>query len=291
MYFLFCLAFIGWGLYRIAGPGDLTLLQRVWSTGMIVMGSVLLLCGLFLRFTKTEAQAADEIDELDRKMYVEPHELALVGEDVIRAYGGDLAFYQTRTAELSALGFRHVGDYVDVTAEQAAKWMRAVIRASLGDGGATMTAVFDVRVRGMPRLLQLVGLVPRTMLCVEFETEFTDGTFACTTDAVEAAKTLEFPGISRVFLTPGTPTAQMLAAHHEHLQRRMAASPGIEPLRFTTFAELAASQDRMQQLKGRFRMSPEYDPAREMEKISGQPLSDAEQRVANDIAARRGRYQ
>jgi hypothetical protein len=90
-----------------------------------------------------------------------------------------------------------------------------------------------------------------------------------------------------VFLAPGTPTAEMLAAHHEHLRQRREASPYIEPLRFATFAELAASQDRMQALKGRFRMSGEYDPALEMEKMSGRPLSEAEQRVAEELAARR----
>jgi len=287
LHYVFALACVGWGIWKLLVPGVLDGKQTAWAVTMIAIGVSLFLLGLFLQFTKTEAEAAEDIDRLDRQLYAEPHTRKLVDERVIREYGADLDFYRRRRDELTALGFRHAGDYVDVTAGGAAEWMRAVIRSSIGEGGTTMAGVFDVRVRGFARVLQWVGVVPRVMRCTEFETEFTDGTFACTTDAIEAAKTLEFPGISRVFLTPGTAVAVMLETHRAHLRHRLDDAPGVEPLRIANFADLAASQDRMQALKGKFRLSPEYDPASEMEKISGGPLSDAEQRVAEEIARRR----
>jgi hypothetical protein len=287
LHYAFALACVGWGVWKFVQPADLDGRQTAWAVTMIVIGVLLFLLGLFLHFTKSEAEAADELDQLDRQLYGVPHRHKIVDERVILEYGADVEFYRRRRDELAALGFRHAGDYVDVTVDGAAPWMRAVIRTGIGEGGTTMSGVFDVRVRGLARVLQWVGLVPRVMKCTEFETEFSDGTFATTGDAVEAAKTLAFPGISRVFLPPGTPVAAMLEEHRAHLRRRMDAAPGVEPLRVVNFADLAASQDRMQALKGNFRLSSEYDPAAEYEKISGGPLGEEEQRVAEEVARRR----
>ena len=275
------LAFAAWGIYLIARPGSVGMFQGTMAVLLIVFGIGMFLLGIVARFAQTPSEAAASLSKMERELYTPVHEKRRVdGETTIREYGLDRDFYRTRTAELEAARFRTVGDLVDVTAEQATSWARAVIRTFIGDNGTTMAAVFDVRIRGLARLAQLLGVIARDMRTVDFETEFSDGTFACTSNAVSASKTTEVPGISRLFLPLRSTTRELLDAHHAHVAR-------VAPIRVVTFADVEASQDRMQAMKSRFRRSAEFNGVEETERIMGRPLSADERRVAEEAEARR----
>ncbi len=285
---LFHLAFAAWGAYLIVKPGDVGMFQGTFAVLLIIFGIGMFFLGIVAQFAKTPSEAAASMAKMEREMYTPVHEKRRVdGEATIRAYGLDREFYRTRTADLEAAGFRNVGDHVDVTAERATPWARAVIRAFIGEGGTTMAGVYDVRVRGLFRLAQLFGVIARDMRSVDFETEFTDGTFAGTSNAVAASKTTEVPGISRLFLPLRSTTRELLDAHHAHVKRLLNEKPGVAPIRVATFADVEASQDRMQAMKSRFRRSAAFNSVEETERIMGRPLSDDQRRAAEEAEARR----
>ncbi|HEV2295239.1 MAG TPA: hypothetical protein VGR35_15410 [Tepidisphaeraceae bacterium] len=285
---LFHLAFAAWGIYLIAKPGSVGIFQGTLAVLLIIFGVGMFLLGIVARFAQTPSEAAASLSKMERELYTPVHEKRRVdGETTIHEYRLDRDFYRTRTAELEAARFRTVGDYVDVTAEQATSWARAVIRTFIGDNGTTMAAIFDVRIRGFVRFVQLLGVIARDMRSVEFETEFTDGRFACTSNAVSASKTTEVPGISRLFLPLRSTTRELLDAHHAHVARLLNEKPGVTPIRVATFADVEASQDRMQAMKSRFRRSAEFNSVEETERIMGRPLSADQRRAAEEAEARR----
>jgi len=152
-----------------------------------------------------------------------------------------------------------------------------------------MGAVFDVRTSGAVAASQLLGKTPRKLRAVDLETELSDGSFVTTSDATQAAKASEFTDISRVFLPQGTPPAQLLAAHREHLQQILAAKPGVSPVVVRSFDELRESQNRLHMLKSQHRSSPAYNLADQISRISGEPLNAAQQEMADEAAAMHSR--
>ena len=282
------LAFAAWGIYLFAKPGSVGMFQGTMAVLLIIFGIGMFLLGIVARFAQTPSEAATSLSKMERELYTPVHEKRRVdGETTIREYGLDRDFYRTRTEELEAARFRTVEDLVDVTAERATSWARAVIRTFIGDNGTTMAAVYDVRIRGLARLVQFLGVIARDMRTVEFETEFSDGTFACTSNAVSASKTTEVPGISRLFLPVRSTTRELLDAHRAHVARLLGEKPSVTPIRVATFADVEAAQDRMQAMKSRFRRSEEFNGVEETERIMGRPLSADERRVAEEADARR----
>ena len=277
---LWPLALVAWGVYGVARPGP----SRVWDWVMIVGGTVLALLGL-LAWRTSPTRGAKSIDQLNRELYGGVHQRRVVDESTIAAYGLDMGFYQRTTLALGQLGFRRLKDIVDVETEQTWLQCRAVIRTFLSGDGTTMVGVYHARFGGWVRLLAIIGLLPRKHQITDFETELSDGTFVTTSDASSAGKTSEFPGVSRLFLTPGVSTADLWAAHMDHLGRELAGRQnGVTAVVMRTYEDLGASQDRLQLLKCEYRNSAMFDPAAECARVSGKPLTPEQQAMADETA-------
>ena len=137
---------------------------------------------------------------------------------------------------------------------------------------------------GWHRVMQFIGLHARDLRIVEFESELSDGSFVTTSNCTEAAKVSEFPGISRQFLWKSVTPAELYAAHRAHLQRVLSEKPGILPYSFKSFDDLCAAQDRLDQLKSRHRNSLAFDPAADIARINGKPLTPDQQAMAEEAA-------
>jgi hypothetical protein len=255
-------------------------------------GAFLLLLALIGLCMPSPQSMAQDNDDCQRKLYAESHSRLVVDESKITAYRLRAEFYRCATAALQAIGFRRLADYVIPDIEAAMPMARSVLRAFLSSDGTIMGAVYDVRFSGWMRLLQWIHVLPWNLNVIEMETELSDGTFVITSAASLASKTTEVPGIFREFLPTESSAADILEAHRTHLARTLSKSPrsGICAIVMRTMEDLSASQDRQQRIKSRFRNSSAFDPASEMERIAGKPLTPEQRPLAEharELQARR----
>jgi hypothetical protein len=167
--------------------------------------------------------AAEGIAKLEDGLWCGAHEYARRPRPTCGGSTGDST--KRRPRGLTKAGYRHLGDVVDVTSAKASRWARAVIRVMLSGDGRVTAGIYHVKLSGFPRLLQLVGVLSRNMLCVSLETELDDGTFVTTTNDRESNLTGEFPGIARLQLTAATPVGDMVAEHAQNLRHALSCKP------------------------------------------------------------------
>jgi hypothetical protein len=277
--FLWPLALVALGSYNLSRPAS----SHTYGWIMIVVGGVFAALGLFAWRFGSPSRGAKKVDELYQQTYSGVHEKRVVDESTIRAYRLDESFYSATTEALERLGFRRLNDVVDVDSERT--WLRArtVIRTFLSKDGTTMGGIYHLRFGGWVGLLSVIRVLPRNLKTTDFETELTDGTFVTTSDAPLAGMTSEFPGISRIFLPPGTPTAALWEAHVAHVHRELSdRDPGVTATLLRTYEDLSASQDRLQLLKCRHRNSPDFDMGTEIALASRKPLTSEQQAMADE---------
>lgn len=282
---LWPLALSAYAIFRLTRPVPMPILSTVWYYVLAIIGGLLSIAALFGRKLPNPSQSAQQIDNSNRKIYAEvKHERRRVDENTIAEYRLDPGFYNTATAALQALRFSKVADYVDCHLEKSAPWMRSVLRAFLSSDGTVVGLVYNIRFLSWYRGLQLIGVISRDMRTTEFETELSDGSFVSTSNATDAGKTSEFPGLSRKFFPKSTPPSELYANHREHIREIVSERPGITPLVLRSFEDLCAASDRQNDLKSRHRNSPDFDPAAEIAKIAGKPLTAEQQEMARQAA-------
>lgn len=235
-----------------------------------------------------ERSAAEGIHKLQKGMYAGAHEYREVDDSALR--GLDADFYARSTAAFKEIGFRQVGQIVDVTAERVTPWARAVIRCLLDASGTVMAGMYDVRFRSWFRGLQMIRVLPRDLRTIDLETELSNGQFVSTSNASQAALASEFAGVHRRFFSPDVPIPELVERHREFVGQVLAECvPEVRPIVHTNLREYRASQDRLQLLKSAHRASPDYDPGEEIARIQGRPLNEAEQRIAEHVRALRNK--
>ena len=167
----------------------------------------------------------------------------------------DLAFYERTAKVLSVEGFRRLADVEDRTVTNTPKGvlMPVLIRSMLSKDGTIMAALYHPRIK--PVLVRMLLWVMRKLPAkvVDMETEFDDGSFVVTSNAASAAA-IDLPSLISAACLPTTAT--VLGVFQRHLTRvaaHVAARPGVHAKKFTTHAELLASQHRMNAIKAAFR--------------------------------------
>jgi len=199
------------------------------------------------------AETAREIVDHIAAIYVAHHDYAPADPREFRHL--DLKFYNSACAHLESRGFRHLADIEDrtLTAAPGSILQRTMIRVLVSEDGSINAALFHPRLNRF-WLRLLLWLVRKSMgRTIDLETEFSDGTFLCTTNAATAAAIELPPQIDSEFRPWKTPADALLQRHRERLAARLAARPGlmIRPARDLT--ELHASQHRMNALKAAYR--------------------------------------
>jgi hypothetical protein len=263
------------------GIGVLNLWRGTHSTTWIVFNWLLIAAGalflLLLACLKTSGvgltpgSAARNLVTQQRQLYSTKQVYRDAAQaDLIRL---DRAFYEQATRELASEGFQLIRDTVNVTVSNTWPRNHAVIRCLLGDDGTTMAGVYHVKLLGMMRMFQSIGVIPRRLKAIECETELSDGTVVTTTDTAEINKGLNYPFIDSLKFPAKTPIAQIVAEHRRHVSAILASRNGVAAMRCTSYDDLRSSQERQHLLKAAFRASPEFDHAAEWEKILGRPLS------------------
>lgn len=211
-------------------------------------------------------------------VYVPKHEYRRVEA---RDFGHlDLGFYDRCHQFLRGEGFSMLADVQNLTIESAPGNVLAPVflRSWISSDGTSTAAAYHAKIRPLllRALLFLLGRSRNKIL--EFETEFEDGGFLCTSNAQAAAALRTPPLIDMLYLPARTSLKEI---HATHLRRLAQAIGRRVPRRIGSFEEMIASQDRMSAIKAAFRGELGGITRQELERLS--PLGRG---VARGVADR-----
>ena len=168
----------------------------------------------------------------------------------------DQSFYQYATTALKKEGYRYVDDVVNVTASNSWPKNHAVLRHFIGDEGATMCAIYHLRLYGFVALVQRLNGNGDRLKIVESETELNDGTFVTTANNAEAERTTGYSFQDRLQLPLVTAPEVVARQHRTHLASVLHSKPpGTLPVRIFDAFQLQESQNRLHLKKCEFRKS------------------------------------
>ena len=267
-----------WGLYSVV---------RHWNdanhlTYSFLGGIAWLTLGAFALFVKhwipapikkAQKAAARRILEFHKAIYAsEPYEYQIVQASDFPEL--DHEFYERVRSCLEAQGFRFLGDRENVTLTRLAPDSRMFVRTMVSADGTIFGGVYHMKQRRARNY-------PAEIRTIEFETEFSDGTFLTTNNSL--ARTLPVPGIEAERLAVETPPDELLRIHRERLARVAASRPYLAATKVQTMEDGIAFQHRMQAVKARHKQSIGYTNVQSVEKALGRSLLLPERTFAAEI--------
>lgn len=185
-------------------------------------------------------------------VYVPVHDYVSVRESDYQHL--DIAFYRSSRLYLEAQAFLHLEDCEDRTLAAAPGnvFKPMMIRVMVSLDGTIMAGIYDPRVKPLwiRILLFVLGKLPGGT--IDLETEFVDGSFICTSNAMTASALSKPALIDCEYLPSKTPIPRILARHRERVSQKREKAE-IEPHRFLTIDAVRASQGRMIGIKAAFR--------------------------------------
>lgn len=167
----------------------------------------------------------------------------------------DLNFYQKNKTLLEQSGrFRFLGDTENttITARHSNVILPVMIRSMVSMDGTVSAILFHLRLKSWWSRFVFRFIRNRNGKTCEFETEFSNGCFICTSNAASAGK-LSMPSrILTEFHPTSTSIPALLSRHHKRLQEYSFISEAI-PLRINSQEEFIEMQHRMQIVKAQYR--------------------------------------
>jgi hypothetical protein len=167
----------------------------------------------------------------------------------------DLKFYRETARWLEGNDFVQLEDKEDVTLARTPGNVlrRVMIRVLRLQDGTIMASLYHPKLRSWWLQVLLVVLGKRLGRIVDFESEFSDGSFVCTSNAMAAASIQLPPLIHVEYLPVRTPVAQVLARHRERVAAHLQQHPGVMTRRAMSADDVRRAQNRMNALKAAFR--------------------------------------
>ena len=255
------------------------ILWWVIRIGLLTIGIAWLIS--FLVKKRMSRDAAEEILQTTTALYSTRHNFHTVSPSDFPDL--DIAYYDRMQAWFTHHGFRHMGDIEDTTLSQKMPRARAFIRCMLSTDGAIAVGIYDIRLRGLFRLMQIVGLLSRNMKTIDIETEFSDGTFITTSNCLGDDPTTPPPEIHKRLHPRDTSPDELLWSHQGAVRQAVDSRPGLSALSFSTLDEMLESQHRQQELKNAHQASIGYMDRQELMKIADGKSTAAAEAVADEI--------
>ena len=198
-------------------------------------------------------RAAHEILATIEATYKPAHDYVLV--DTKEFQHLDIRYYDRTARVLSVEGFRQLADVEDrtITATPNGVLMPVLIRSMLAKDGTLAAFMYHPRIKSLTlrALLWLLRRLPGKV--VDMQTEFDDGTFVVTTNAVSAAA-IDLPAlISAEFMPANSSPLGIFQRHLTRVAAHAAERPGIRARSIRSHAELVASQNRENAIKAAYR--------------------------------------
>lgn len=196
--------------------------------------------------------AAGQILAQIRATYVPTHNYIEVSPAEFRHL--NLRFYERTLSSLAKAGFRHLADFEDTTLTSVPGSIlpRIMIRSMLSSDGTIMAAAYDPKVKLIWRIL-LVLLRKKLKPVIDFETEYSDGTYVVTSNGEMASSIKIPPMVIAEYLPAGTPVRDVLARHMQCLEAVEAVNPSAVRRSFSTREDVVLAQNRMNAIKAAYR--------------------------------------
>ena len=219
-----------------------------WTILLLLGGSfVMWFSGRFVSRIATPEKRAQKVTEQKRAIYSAPHEYAPVRVHDFR--GLDTAYYDATQRWLESVGFRCFGDVENVSLSAVYPNMRTAVRDLASADGVVTASIWQIKMRGSLRVLSFFGLLKGDMRVVDFDTEFSDGTFLSTANNREFDSSSAIPGIERVQLPNSTPVEDVLVVHRRRLAELLTERPGVTPVFVRTAKDVRSAAARAHALK------------------------------------------
>jgi hypothetical protein len=215
----------------------------------------------------TKKSAAKSILDNTKKIYAGPHCYNLVEAESFSHL--DLNFYEKTMREIEAQGFRYVADVENLTLKESLMDPRTFIRTGLSFDGTTASAHYQVKPRIWWRVIfWLTGT--KLSKAIDFETEFGDGSFVTTSNAIMAGLWDSPPLIQAEFMPPET-SAEMLFERHRSRVEEHIYVRNTRPIQLFSLPEILESQHRMEAIKSEFRARVGWIKKSEWDRLSDNP--------------------
>lgn len=221
----------------------------------------------------TEEDAAKRILENTKQIYVERHCYQIVNPNKFTHL--DLNFYEKTKQELIDLDFWHIEDVENLTLKESFMNPQTFLRVCVSSDGIIQSAFYQVK----PKIwFRIIFWLTRTKLskAIDFETEFSDGSFITTSNAEMASLLDSPPQILAEFLPLQTPIKSLLTRHKqkvaEYIERK-----NVEPMKSFSLKEMLESQHRMEKIKSEFRERVGWMKKAEWDRMAKNPDQTSDQ--------------
>ena len=205
------------------------------------------IAGRILARMATPEERARKVTGQKRAIYSAPHEYAPVRVHDFRWL--DAGWYDATQRWLESVGFRCFGDVENLSLSAVYPKMRTALRGLASGDGVVSASIWQVKIRGWMRLLVWFRLLKGDMRVVDFDTEFSDGTFLSTANNREFDPSSDIPGIERIQLPNATPIEDVLVAHRRRVAEILTQRPGITPVFVHTAKDVRSAAARAHMLK------------------------------------------
>lgn len=239
----------------------------------------------------TPRDAARQILDTMRGSYQAPVEVVSVSDADFAHL--DLSAYASYKSWFESQSFRHMADleFPAPSRDSNSFFAATMIRAHLSADGTIGTNYYQMKPRIYRVVRQLIigflrlRLVAapawalrtlRTRHCVDFETEFDDGTFVVTSNAETAAKFSSPPSVDAVYFQFNTTALKLLEAHRQRVHSKLANSPGRRAIAVMDLAELQQQNRRLSEQKRTYRAALDWISREELSSLANnRELADA----------------
>jgi hypothetical protein len=240
-----------------AGAVMLVVVGTLLMLPLILIGvAVLVFKHILHRATRNmEQMSHDAAEVIGKAVYDRIHEFRDATEtDFDRV---DRRAYERAAREFADAGFRHLGDIVDQTLEQAGHG-GAPIRVMASPDGTSVAGIFHVQHDNLPESPD----GSTTLLC-ELTSEFDDGSFLVTSNTEGLDRTLSPPQIQRRQLPLESALDMHRARHETEKQKLQAAKDGVRCKAVSTIRDVIEMEKRQQAIKNAHRKETGYVEARD----------------------------
>ncbi len=167
----------------------------------------------------------------------------------------DIRWYDRTAERLATRGFRLLCDLEDKTLTEVPGTVLSAImvRVLVSRDGAVVSALYHPHIRSVWLRILLWVLRKLPGKVTDMVTEFTDGSFVATSNAMGAAAIENGPMIVSEFLPPSTEPLAVRQRHEERVAEHLAARAGISVRTVRDYDDALASQHRMNALKAAYR--------------------------------------
>jgi hypothetical protein len=215
---------------------------------------------------------AAQILQQQRSLYAAPHQHNPANPDDFADL--DRAFYDSAQRELESLGFRLLDDVENVTLSRNLPAMRTFARTMTGDDDTVVARIYQL----LP-----TGRGGRDIRTIELTTELSDFTFLVTTNAEINLDSGDIRGINITRLPASTSASQLVQHHRGTLASLRAKTASLQPVRCSTMDAIFGSTRRSHAVRAVHRKRNGYVTLDDMKLIRGEPLTELDQRIFEEI--------